>query len=144
METETEAALGTSLPFSVKPIVFFPGVQERGVNPRKEHNRFEALEVALEAVREVAAVEKLVSDSDLARQMRRAVVSVALNLAEGNRRRGRDRLQLFRVAAGSADEVVTALRIAGALGSVSAGQSAPALALLDRVLAMTWRLTRGR
>ena len=114
------------------------------MNTRKEHTRFDALEVALEAVREVAGIEKLVGDADLARQMRRAVVSVALNLAEGNRRRGRDRLQLFRVAAGSADEVVTALRIAEALGSVNAEQVAPSLALLDRVLAMTWRLTRGR
>jgi four helix bundle protein len=38
-------------------------------------------------------------------QVRRAATSVASNVSEGNRRVGKDRLHLFRVAAGSAAEV---------------------------------------
>ncbi len=60
---------------------------------------------------------------------------------EGRRRHGRDRIHLWRVAAGSADEVVASLRVAEAWGHVDAASIAPALGLCDRVLAMLWRLT---
>lgn len=65
-----------------------------------------------------------------------------LNLAEGRRRHGKDRIHLWRVAAGSADEVVAGLRVAEAFGYVKPATGAEALALCDRVLAMLWRLTR--
>jgi four helix bundle protein len=80
-------------------------------------------------------------DADLAQQLRRAAASVPLNLSEGRRRSGRDRLHLWRVAAGSADEVVATLRVAEAWGHVENASIAPALASCDRVLAMVWRLT---
>jgi four helix bundle protein len=69
---------------------------------------------------------------------------VALNLGEGNRRRGRDRLHLWNIAAGSADELRMALRLAVAWGDLSQTQTAPALALADHVLAILWTLTRKR
>jgi four helix bundle protein len=115
-----------------------------GMNqPDKPRGRFEAFEVSLEAVRGLRPVFEAVGrrDSGLAKQMRNAAASVALNLAEGNRRSGGDRLHHFRVAAGSADEVIAALRVADALGYVAASKLEAPLALLDRVLAMTWRLT---
>ncbi len=56
------------------------------------------------------AIEKC--DGDLARQLRRAGSSQALNVAEGNGRRGRDRVQFFCIARGSANEVAACLRIA--------------------------------
>ncbi|MBI4913340.1 MAG: hypothetical protein HY823_11420 [Acidobacteria bacterium] len=104
-----------------------------------------------------------VHDRDLADQLRRAGSSVVLNLAggsgsksaaigrrlrwslrypEGAGRRGRDRMQFYRVAQGSAREVRAALDVAKAWGEI-----APALeveAMLDRLLGMLWRLTHPR
>jgi len=81
-------------------------------------------------------------DRDLADQLRRAAASVALNLAEGAQRVGRDRIQFYRIAAGSAAEVRAALEVARAWGDL--GPTPEVDALLDRVLAMLWRLTHGR
>ena len=104
---------------------------------------FEAFDVALEMIHSLR--QPLASlaqrDPDLAQQLRRAAASVPLNLSEGRRRSGRDRIHLWRVAAGSADEVVASLRVAEAFGHLEATATAPALALCDRVLAMLWRLT---
>jgi four helix bundle protein len=77
---------------------------------------FECYEIALELVRGLAGVLVQLErrDRDLARQARRAATSVPLNLAEGNRRVGKDRLHHFRVAAGSAAEVRAVLDVAEA------------------------------
>jgi hypothetical protein len=45
------------------------------------------------------------------------------------------------VAAGSAGEVLAALRVAESVGDLTSAAVAPALGLCDRVLAMLWRLT---
>ena len=82
------------------------------------------------------------ADRALADQLRRAASSVVLNIAEGNRRSGQDRLQFFRIAAGSAAEVRAALDVARAWGTIGAVPAAEAE--LDRVLAMLWRLTHRR
>ena len=82
------------------------------------------------------------SDRALADQLRRATSSVVLNIAEGNRRSGQDRVQFFRIAAGSAAEVRAALEVAAAWGMIDAAPTAEAE--LDRVLAMLWRLTHRR
>jgi len=74
-------------------------------------------------------------------QLERAASSVAANVAEGNRRRGKDRLHLFRVAAGSADETRTHLRVGEAWGYLNREDIESALALVDRELAMLYRLT---
>jgi four helix bundle protein len=66
---------------------------------------------------------------------------VPLNLAEGRRRVGKDRLHHFRIAAGSAAEVRVALLVARAWGDLEARDVEEALLLLDRLLAMLWRLT---
>ena len=104
---------------------------------------FVALELALlliESLRPV--VEKIRRRSPrLARQIEEAASSVAANLGEGNRRRGRDRVQFFLISAGSADETRCHLRAALAWGWVSAKDIDRALGLLDRELAMLFRLT---
>jgi four helix bundle protein len=104
---------------------------------------FDAFDVALEMIRHLrqplAAITR--RDPSLAQQLQRAAASVPLNLSEGRRRHGRDRIHLWRVAAGSADEVVAGLRVAEAWGHVDATSIAPALNLCDRILAMLWRLT---
>ena len=104
---------------------------------------FDALDVGLEVVsslRDVVARLKDV-DRDLASQLRRAASSVALNVSEGSRRVGRDRKHLFRIAAGSADEARSALRLAEAWGHLDAASVQRPLELLDRELAMLYRLS---
>ncbi|HEV8323526.1 MAG TPA: four helix bundle protein [Myxococcota bacterium] len=105
---------------------------------------FDAFEVSLQLIGALRApVAQLQShDADLANQLRRAASSVALNLGEGRRRAGRDRAFMFRVAAGSAAEVRAALLVAQAWGHFEAATASEALALVDRVLAMCWRLAR--
>ena len=83
------------------------------------------------------------SDTSLADQLRRAAQSVPLNVAEANRRNGRDRANRFRIALGSAAEVSACLDVAMALGYLDEARVAGALALIDRVRAMTFRLSRG-
>ena len=104
---------------------------------------FEVFEVAVQmvgALREPLGVLER-RDPDLARQVRRAAASVALNIGEGTRRHGKDRVHLWRVAAGSAKEVFAALRVAEAFGYLGGSDVAAPLALCDRALAMLWRLT---
>ena len=105
--------------------------------------RFEAFEIAVELITQLRPLVALIAqqDRDLAEQIKRAGSSIPLNLAEGSRRVGRDRGHCFRIAAGSAAEVRAALAVAQGWGYVGADAGAQANALLDRVLAMSWRLT---
>ena len=108
--------------------------------------RFQVYEVAMEtaaALRPVLEALKRL-DRALEDQMRRAVASVVLNIAEGAQRTGKDRLQHYRIAAGSAAEVRSALGLAKAWGYAEVADLEAVDVLLDRVLAMLWRLTHGR
>ncbi|HEV8323437.1 MAG TPA: four helix bundle protein [Myxococcota bacterium] len=101
-----------------------------------------AFEVSVALIRELRAlVARLQThDADLASQIRRAASSVPLNVSEGRRRVGRDRAHVWRVAAGSAAEVRAALLVAEAWGYLEASSLREPLALLDRLLAMLWRM----
>jgi four helix bundle protein len=94
----------------------------------------------------IAALEPLVArikrrDKALADQLVRAASSVALNIAESNYSDpGNQRARLFS-AAGSANEVRAALKVAVAWGYCSAAQVRAPSAALDRVIAMLWKLT---
>jgi four helix bundle protein len=95
----------------------------------------------------VAALRPLVGrvkkqDRSLADQLVRAASSVALNVAEADYSDpGNKRARLF-TAAGSANETRAALRVALAWGYLRREDAEVALALLDRIIAMLWRLTR--
>src|SRR5512134_3701702 len=106
------------------------------------HMRFDALELAIQLIRHLRPlVERLRSrNADAARQIRRAADSVPNNLAEGRKRLGRDRVHCWSVAAGSAEEVRTALRVAVAWGDLSEAEVREAIQILDRVIAICWRL----
>lgn len=94
----------------------------------------------------VAAVRPLVArikkqDRSLADQLVRAASSVCLNAAEADYSDpGNKRARLF-TAAGSANETRAALRVAVAWSYCSDKDAEPALALLDRIVAILWRLT---
>ena len=77
-------------------------------------------------------------------QVVRASGSVALNLAEGHGRLGRDKRYHYAVAYGSAQEASAALRILIAAQTIDLEEAATILNLLDRVGAMTWRLVHPR
>jgi four helix bundle protein len=83
-----------------------------------------------------------VVDRDLSGQCRRAAPSVALNVAEGERRPLRDRRNRFRIALGGAAEVTACLDVAVALGLLDAADVTAALELADRIRAMTHRLAK--
>ena len=106
---------------------------------------FDAYDRSVDLLRTLAPLITAVAsaDSSLADQLRRAAQSVTLNIAEGNQRTLRDRRNRFRIALGSAAEVAACLDVALALGYVAAEQVAPALELVDRVRAMTFRLSRS-
>ena len=103
---------------------------------------FELLDVTYETISRLRDVVRTVerSDRDLARQIRRAASSIALNIGEARERQHRDRAHLIRIAHGSASEVRVELQVALAWGILDAETVAPIDGLLDRVGAMCWRL----
>ena len=104
---------------------------------------FITYDVSLELVGALRPIiERLAAaDRNLADQVRRAASSVPLNLAEGGERAGRDRAHSFHIAAGSAREVRAALQVALGWGYLAALDAADALAVLDRLGALLYRLT---
>ncbi|MDD9939121.1 MAG: four helix bundle protein [Myxococcales bacterium] len=104
---------------------------------------FIALELALsliESLRPIVARVRTRSARQ-ARQLEDAASSIAANLAEGNRRQGRDRSHFFTIAAGSADETRCHLRIAQAWGWLTPTDTTPPLHLRGRQLARLWKLS---
>ena len=77
-------------------------------------------------------------------QLVRAAASVPANLAEGHGRFGRDRMQHWRIAYGSAREVDCHLRLLAQAGAVDGRRAETALRLFDEVRAITWRLLHPR
>jgi four helix bundle protein len=105
-----------------------------------------ALDVETVALELVAALRPLVPriqrrDRSLADQLRRAASSVVLNVCEANYSDPGNRRARFHTAAGSANETRGALRLARAWGYVG-NEVRAAEQLLDRVLAMLWKLSR--
>ena len=105
---------------------------------------FLVYDLSLEVVREIRPLLWKIrrADLDLYRQLRRAASSTPLNLAEGNRRVGKDRAYHFRVAAGSADETRAVLDVAAAWGDLDDGIVEPIRRRIDRILGMIYGLTR--
>ena len=105
-----------------------------------------ALELILSAislVREIVAKVRP-HDRHLADQLRRAVTSTALNLAEADGNRDGNRRLRLETAHGSASEAKYALRIAVAWGYVTEHDIDEAFSIIDRVGAMTWRRLQSR
>jgi four helix bundle protein len=76
--------------------------------------------VVLELIRQLRAIIGIIErkDRDLARQLRRASASVALNLAEGTYSRGKNRAVRYHTALGSARETWSCLEVAEAAGYI--------------------------
>jgi four helix bundle protein len=104
---------------------------------------FVALELALEVIRSLRDVVALIRKKNpkLAEQIIDAASSAAANTAEGNGRHAGNRLYHFRTAAGSAEETRGHLRVALAWSWIESHHIAQTMALLDRQLAVLWKLT---
>ena len=105
-----------------------------------------AHQIALEAIGALRPLMPLIQrrDRKLAEQLRAAASSMVLNLAEAEYSDPGTQRARLHSAAGSASESRAALRVAVAWGYVAGAQAEEPAALIDRVLAMLWRLTRGR
>ncbi len=82
-------------------------------------------------------------DKSLADQIQRAANSVVLNIGEAEYSDPGNRRARFHTAAGSAGETRAAVRLAVAWGVIARADGEGAVALLERILPMLWKLTRG-
>jgi four helix bundle protein len=102
-------------------------------------------DVVLDVARQGARIAEQIEqrDSDLARQMRRALTSVALNVAEGMGNTAGHKRQRYQTALGSAREVLACVQVAQAMRYI--GQvDATTLDRIDHVIATLTRLTYRR
>jgi len=114
------------------------------MNTKHNISRFEAFNISIDVIRRLGEVVAAIAarDAGLATQLKKAASSVSLNLSEGRRRAGRDRLHHWRIAAGSADETRACLLVAEAWGYVTRDEHLDAiLDRLDSLLAILWTLT---
>jgi four helix bundle protein len=72
----------------------------------------------------------------LVSQMRRAIVSIPSNIAEGSRRTGKDRTHFYRIAYGSGSELETQIEISKRLQFASEQDLEKSNLLLEEVLRM--------
>ena len=106
-----------------------------------------ALQVAELSIQLIETLRPLIGriksrDRSLADQLTRAASSVALNIGESQHSdAGNRRARLF-TAAGSASESLMAVRVAVAWGYLGAEEGRAAVAMLDRILAILWRMRR--
>ena len=107
------------------------------------HTGLRVVDTAVALARETRlAVLGIRGHRDLVDQLTRAVESVALNLAEGAGRVGRDKAFHYNVAYGSAGEAGTAIRLLAAYGALPDGGAIRLLGQIDQVRAVCWRLAR--
>jgi four helix bundle protein len=117
------------------------------MNPNQEPlETWHVYEVALAIIRALRPLVEQIEhrDRSLGQQIRDAARSIPSNLREGRRRVGKDRLHLWRIAAGSADEILGHLDAAAAWGSITEAETKEVRILLDREMAMLYRMTEPR
>ena len=105
---------------------------------------FVSFEVSVQLVDALRPSVELIEqhDRNLGDQLRRAATSVVLNLAEGQRSAKGNKQKHYAIAHGSANEVKAALDVAEAWGWIT--HRGPERELVDRVLALLWKLTRSQ
>ena len=105
---------------------------------RERTPRFIALDLSLEAIQVLRPVVATIRrrDRELEDQLRRALTSISLNLAEGNSSHGRNRIARFSNAAGSCSEARAALRVALAWDYVRGSDVEVGERMLDRLAGM--------
>jgi len=107
-----------------------------------DHHRLDAFWVARQALASGDAIARQLPRGygPLADQLRRALLSAYLGVAEAASRTGADRASRFRCARGEASEAAAALEAVATLGLAARPQVEPVIALLARLCAMLTRL----
>src|SRR5690349_10889926 len=102
--------------------------------------------IALELVASVVKLSRKVQahDPDLARQMRRSVASVPLNMQEGLYSRGGNRIARFHDAMGSAKETMASLDISVAAEYLPPEAVVDDLERIDHIVATLWKMAGPR
>src|SRR5262249_48761933 len=77
-------------------------------------------------------------------QLRRAAVSIPLNIAEASGKYDKDERRYFEIARGSALECAAIIDVFEVLGAVTAGDAAEARQWLERIVSMLTRLVSTR
>ncbi|MDH3622599.1 MAG: four helix bundle protein [Myxococcales bacterium] len=98
---------------------------------------------ALQAAEELQPLLPVIRkrDRDLFSQVRRAMNSVVLNIAEADGNDAGTAKARFATACGSAKEVRAGLQLAAAYGYIGRNRCAKLDIALDQVCAMSWRLS---
>ena len=96
-----------------------------------DHERLDVFQLSVEVARWLVKQRFPSGLSDLRNQGIRAASSVALNIAEGSRRRGKARANHFEIARGSAAETLAVLLIVDLPGTAEAAHK---LRRIDRML----------
>jgi len=112
--------------------------------PTFDHHRLDAFSVARESFQRGDAIARRLPRgySALAEQLRRALLSAYLGIAEASSRSGADRLARFRCARGEASEAAAALEAVQFLHLAPDRDIQAVMILLDRLCAMLTRLAR--
>ena len=99
---------------------------------------------SLKVVRSVVRMSRRIQkeDPDLARQMRRACMSVPLNLQEGLYSQGGNRNARFYTAMGSARETMACLDVSVAAEYLTQAEVAADLDRVDHIIGALWKLSR--
>ena len=104
---------------------------------------FDCLDASFQLIRDLhgplARVRR--ADARLHVQLQTAASSIALNIAEGRGREGKDRLHHWRIALGSTEEVGAILSVAEAFGHLTPAECVAARDTLTRLRKMLWRMT---
>ena len=106
---------------------------------------FQRLDVYRCAIEFLAVAVKLAEQAprgygSLSDQLRRAALSVPLNIAEGSGKTTRDGSRFYTIARGSALECAATLDVLETLGAVKAEELAHPRALLERIVSMLTKL----
>jgi len=111
----------------------------------RNHTGLDAYQVAREALAQGERIARALPRGygTLSDQLRRALLSTFLGVAEAAARSGADRLARFRCARGEASEAAAALDAVVLLGLAPAAQVEPVVVLLSRLHAMLTRLARA-
>ena len=106
---------------------------------------FQAAELSIQLIEVLSPLMPRIKQRDrsLADQLSRAASSIALNLGEAELSDPGNRKARLFSAAGSANETLTALRVAVAWRHLQAGHAEAAMGLAKRIVAILWRMTRG-